>query len=65
MKASRKGSALLVEARLLAYDVAKAAGKSDAEAMAVARKIAPKHITGVRTDTPSAIIGRAVAAATA
>ena len=65
MNAARKGSALLIEARLRAYDQALAAGKTTDEARATARKITSKHITGVRTDTSSEIINRAVAKATA
>ncbi len=48
MQAQRKGSNMLIEARLRAYDEAIKAGKSTAEAYAIAKKISRKQIGRVR-----------------
>lgn len=48
MQAQRKGSNMLIEARLRAYDEAIKAGKSTAEAYEIAKKISRKQIGRVR-----------------
>lgn len=48
MQAQRKGSNMLIEARLRAYDAAIKAGKSSAEAFEIAKQVSRKQIGRVR-----------------
>lgn len=48
MKAQRKGSNMLIEARLRAYDEAVKSGKSSSEAMEAAKAVTRKSIGKVR-----------------
>lgn len=48
MKAQRKGSNILIEKRLAAYDAAVKSGKSSDEAMQIAKAITRKDIGRVR-----------------
>lgn len=56
MKAQRKGSNMLVEARLRAYDDAVRAGKSREEAMTIAKAVTRRDLGPIRKPKPATIV---------